>query len=155
MGARILIGFIVAFLLSSNLNWAIAEFVLNPWAMPRFDGFMRTGDDGAAGLNILKITAGFALTQLAVCSLMLMLVKPAGWLSRALLVTGLVCVAAFFGTYTFLSGWGNVNWVPLMGAAIADTVCIGIGAVVFGWLVLRKSKSATFSAENVPKATQS
>ncbi|MDJ0926559.1 MAG: hypothetical protein QNJ73_02825 [Gammaproteobacteria bacterium] len=140
MGMRILGGFIVAFLLSSNLNWAIAEFVLNPWAMPRFDGFMRSGDDGAAGINILKMTAGFALSQLVVCSLMLMLDKPVGWLSRALVVTGLVCLAGFFGTYTFLSGWGDVNWVPLMGAAIADTVCIGVGAVVFGWIVLRKQE---------------
>jgi hypothetical protein len=50
----------------------------------------------------------------------------------------LVSSAAFYGTYTFISGYGNVNWVPLMGFAAADTICMIIGALVFGFIQQRK-----------------
>ncbi len=133
---RILSATVLGFLIASNLNWAIAAFVLNPWATPLFDGFMRMGDDGAAGLNIMKMTLGFLPHLLVSVALLIVLPRPAAWLARAIVATLLVCVPAFFATYTFLSGWGNVNWVPLMGAATADTLCIGIGTVVSG-LVMR------------------
>lgn len=132
---RILLATVVGFLVASNLNWAIATFLLNPWATPLFDGFMRTGDDGASGLNILKMTLGFLPHLLVSVSLLIVLPRPASWLSRAIVATLLVCVPAFYATYTFLSGWGNVNWVPLMGAATADTLCIGIGTLISGFLM--------------------
>ncbi len=137
-GFKILLAFLAAFLVSSMLNWGVAAFILNPWAMPLFDGFMRTGEDSASGLNIFKMTAGFALPQLVACSLVLALRKPYGWAGRAITASFLVGLGGFFGTYTFLSGWGNVNWLPLMGAAVADTVCIALGALVFAFMAGRK-----------------
>lgn len=132
---RILLATVLGFLIASNLNWAIASFVLNPWATPLFDGFMRTGDDGASGINITKMTLGFLPHLLVSVSLLIVLPRPSSWLARAIVATLLVCVPAFYATYTFLSGWGNVNWVPLMGAATADTLCIGIGTLVSGFFM--------------------
>jgi hypothetical protein len=140
-GGRIGLATFVGFFIASNLNWAIATFLLNPWAMPLFDGFMRTGDDGASGLNIAKMALGFLPALLVSVSLLIVLPKPEGCASRAIVATLLVCFPAFFGTYTFLSGWGDVNWVPLMGAAVADTLCIGIGTLVSG-LMLRQGLAA-------------
>lgn len=138
---RILLSLAAGYLVASNLNWAVAEFLLNPWAMPLFDGFMRTGDDGGGGINVLKMTAGFLLPQVVSVALLIALPRPAGWVRRALVATGLTGLAAFFGTYTFLSGWGNVNWVPLMGAAVADTACIGVGTLISGWLMREALRS--------------
>lgn len=135
---RILLATLAGFLVASNLNWAIAAFILNPWATPLFDGFMRVGDDGTSGINIAKMTLGFLPHLLAAVSLLILLPRPASWLARAIVATLLICVPAFYATYTFLSGWGNVNWVPLMGAATADTLCIGIGTVISGWLMRRQ-----------------
>ena len=135
---RILLATIAGFLVASNLNWAIAAFILNPWATPLFDGFMRMGDDGASAINIMKMTLGFLPHLLVSVALLIVLKRPAPWLSRAVLATLLVCVPAFYATYTFLSGWGNVNWVPLMGAATADTLCIGVGTVIAGFFLRRQ-----------------
>jgi hypothetical protein len=121
---------LVAFLLSSNLNWALAELLLNPWAMPLFDGFMREGENAARGINIVRMTVGFLLPQFVAAYLWAALPRPGGWAARAALAALLVGLAAFFGTYTFLSGWGNVNWYPLMGAAVADTTCVLIGTLL-------------------------
>jgi hypothetical protein len=132
---RIFGAFVAGYFVASNLNWAIAEFLLNPWAMPRFDGFMRSGDDAAAGLNIAKMTIGFMLPQLVAVSLLIVLPRPSGWVARAVLASALVGLAGFFGTYTFLSGWGNVNWLPLMGAAVADTLCIALGTLISGFIL--------------------
>ena len=60
--------------------------------------------------------------------------KPSGWAGRAIYASLLVGIAGFFGTYTFLSGWGNVNWVPLMAAAVADTGCLILGTLITGYL---------------------
>ena len=53
--------FLVGFIVTSNLNWAVAELLLNDWAMPRFDGFMRTMDSGGAAattqLQMLAVAA--------------------------------------------------------------------------------------------------
>lgn len=134
-GGRIFLAALLGFFVASNLNWAIASFVLNPWAMPLFEGFMRSGDDGASGLNIAKMTLGFLPALLVSVSLLLVLPRPGGWVARSLVSAVLVCFPAFFGTYTFLSGWGDVNWLPLMGAAIADTLCILVGTIVAGWIM--------------------
>lgn len=125
---------LVAFLLSSNLNWATAEFLLNPWATPLFDGFMREGDNAARGINIVRMTVGFLLPQAVAVWLWATLPQPLGWAARAVVASLLIGAAGFFGTYTFLSGWGNVNWYPLMGAAVADTSCVLIGTLIAAFL---------------------
>jgi hypothetical protein len=68
--------FIVSFLLTSNLNWAIAGLWLNPWAMPAFDGFMRQGDNGATVANILKMSLGFMLPILAMSIILPLMKSP-------------------------------------------------------------------------------
>lgn len=133
--ARFTWTFIVGFLVTSNLNWGIAEFLLNDWAMPRFDGFMRTMESGGADpLNIVRMSVGFGIPLFVTAWLQASLHRPAGWLMRALVTGTLVSFAAFYGTYTFISGWGNVNWWPLMVTATCDWVSIVAGAVLIGWL---------------------
>jgi hypothetical protein len=127
--------FLVGFLVTSNLNWAVAELILNDWAMPRFEGFMRTTESGGADpLNIAKMTLGFMGPLLVVAVLQAMLPRPAGWAARAIFLGLLVSLGAFYGTYTFLSGWGNVNWWPLMVTATCDMVTIVLGALLIGFL---------------------
>ncbi|MSR10018.1 MAG: hypothetical protein EXR82_10970 [Gammaproteobacteria bacterium] len=130
---RLLWTFLVGYFVASNLNWGIAAFLLNPWAMPRFDGFMRVGE-AAGGINIVKMVVGFLLPQFVAVLLAASLSKPSGWAGRATYASLLVGIAGFFGTYTFLSGWGNVNWVPLMAAAVADTSCLILGTLITGYL---------------------
>ncbi len=126
--------FLVGFFVCSNLNWGIAEFFLNEWATPRLDGFMRTGSIAASGANISKMTFGFMLPLLASAWLFSTTNKPAGWVTRAIYCGMLISIAAFFGTYTFISGWGNVNWVPLMVIAFCDTISIVPGTLLIAWL---------------------
>ena len=127
--------FIVGFLITSNLNWGVAEFVLNDWAMPRFEGFMRTMDSGGADpANIVKMTLGFMGPLFLVALLQAMLVRPAAWPARAVFLGVMVSLAAFYGTYTFISGWGNVNWWPLMVTATCDMVTMVAGALLIGFL---------------------
>lgn len=139
--ARFAWTFLVGYLVASQLNWGIAEFFLNDWATPRFDGFMRMGDDARSGVG--RMVVGFLLPQFVACLLAVSLPKPAGALARAVYAALLVGVAGFFGTYTFLSGWGNVNWVPLMGAAVADTSCLVVGTVVAALLQAWRRAPAT------------
>jgi len=127
--------FVVGFLITSNINWGIAAFLLNDWAMPRFDGFMRTMDTGGGDVgNIVKMMIGFGIPLFVTAWLQASLPRPASWLPRALVTATLVSFAAFYGTYTFISGWGNVNWWPLMVTATCDWVSIAIGAVIIGYL---------------------
>jgi hypothetical protein len=49
----------------------------------------------------------------------------------------MVSLAAFFGTYTFISGWGNVNWWPLMVTAVCDMGSIVPGTLLIAWLQTR------------------
>jgi len=133
---RLILTFLAGYFVASNLNWVIAEVLLNPWAMPRFDGFMRVGDD-AGGINIVKMVVGFLIPQFVAVLLAASLPRPAGWAARATYASLLVGFAGFFCTYTFLSGWGNVNWVPLMAAAVADTSCLVIGSLIAGFLQQR------------------
>ncbi|MEQ1801800.1 MAG: hypothetical protein ABL989_07760 [Gammaproteobacteria bacterium] len=130
---RLILTFLAGYFVASNLNWGIAEVLLNPWAMPRFDGFMRVGE-AAGGINIVKMVVGFLVPQFVAVLIAASLPRPAGWAARAVYASLLVGVAGFFGTYTFLSGWGNVNWVPLMAAAVADTSCLVIGSLIAGGL---------------------
>lgn len=130
---RLILSFLAGYFVASNLNWAIAEVLLNPWAMPRFDGFMRVGE-AAGGINIVKMVVGFLIPQFVAVLIAASLPRPAGWAARATYASLLVGFAGFFGTYTFLSGWGNVNWVPLMAAAVADTGCLIVGSLIAGFL---------------------
>lgn len=138
---RLILTFLAGYFVASNLNWGIAEVLLNPWAMPRFDGFMRVGDD-AGGINIVKMVVGFLIPQFVAVLIAASLPRPAGWAARATYASLLVGFAGFFGTYTFLSGWGNVNWVPLMAAAVADTSCLVIGSLIAGFLQQLGSRGA-------------
>ena len=127
--------FVVGFVVTSNLNWAVAELLLNDWAMPRFDGFMRTMESGGADpLNIVKMTVGFMGPLFLVALLQAMLSQPAGWAARAVFLGLMVSLGAFYGTYTFISGWGNVNWWPLMVTATCDMVTMVAGGLLIGWL---------------------
>jgi len=132
--------FLVGFIVTSNLNWAVAELLLNDWAMPRFDGFMRTMDSGgAAATNIIKMTVGFMGPLFVVAWLQASLSRPTSWPARAVFVSLLVSLGAFYGTYTFISGWGNVNWWPLMVTATCDMVTMVFGALLIGFLQQRGS----------------
>lgn len=136
--ARFVWTFIVGFIVTSNLNWAVAELLLNDWAMPRFDGFMRTMDSGgAAAANITKMTVGFMGPLFVVAWLQASLTSPASWPARAVFISLLVSLGAFYGTYTFISGWGNVNWWPLMVTATCDAVTMVAGALLIGFLQQR------------------
>ena len=127
--------FLVGFLVTSNLNWAVAEFLLNDWAMPRFDGFMRTMETGGADpLNIVRMTLGFMGPLFVVAWLQASMTRPSGWVARAVFLGVLVSLGAFYGTYTFISGWGNVNWWPLMVTATCDMACIVFGALLIGFM---------------------
>lgn len=131
---RFVLTFIVGYLVASQLNWGIAEFFLNDWASPRLEGFMRTGSMAASGGNIAKLSVGFLLPLLVIAFLQASVLRPAGWAVRAVSLAMLISVAAFYGTYTFISGWGNVNWWPLMVVATADMSCMIVGALVTGFL---------------------
>jgi hypothetical protein len=132
--SRFIWTFIVGFLITSNLNWGVAEFFLNDWATPKFEGFMRTMESGADPTNIIKMSVGFMLPLFVVAWLQASLPKPDGWAKRAVFISLLVSLGAFYGTYTFISGWGNVNWWPLMVTATCDTVTIVAGALLIGFL---------------------
>lgn len=130
--------FIVGYLVTSNLNWAVAEFVLNPWAIPAFDGFMRTLDSGGADpMNIVKMSVGFMGPLFVVAVILAMLERPVGWATRAVFVAVLVSLGAFYGTYTFISGWGHVGWWPLMVTATCDLATMIVGALLIGYLQQR------------------
>lgn len=126
--------FVVGYVIASLLNWGFAEFLLNDWAAPQMDGFMRTGKMAASAASITKLTFGFMVPLLVIATFQELIVKPASWAVRATMIAVLVSAAAFYGTYTFIAGYGNVNWFPLMGFAAADTICMVIGALVIGFL---------------------
>lgn len=127
--------FAIGFLVTSLLNWGVAEVLLNDWAMPRFDGFMRTMESGGADpLNIMKMTFGFMGPLFLLALLQAMLSQPAGWAARAIFLGIMVSLGAFYGTYTFISGWGNVNWWPLMVTATCDMVTMVAGGLFIGFL---------------------
>ena len=133
--SRFIWTFLVGFVVTSNLNWAVAELILNDWAMPQFDGFMRTMESGGADpLNIVKMTLGFMGPLLVVAWLTASLSTPKNWAKRAILVGIMVSLGAFYGTYTFISGWGNVNWWPLMVTATCDMVTMVAGALLISYL---------------------
>lgn len=130
-GPRFILAYLAGFLVASNLNWAVAEMILNPWAIPRLGGFMRMD---AGGADIARMTVGFAIPLLVAATLVATLPRPRGWAARSIWAGWLVGLAGFFGTYTFISGWGNVPWWPLMVTAVCDTVTLIAGTLVIGFL---------------------
>jgi len=126
--------FLVGYFFCSMANWGIAEFFLNPWSAEPFEGFIRVGDAAASGANITKMSVGFMIPLFVSAWWFSTTDKPAGWVARAVYTGSLVSFAAFFGTYTFISGWGNVNWWPLMVTAVCDTISIVPGTVLIAWL---------------------
>jgi len=131
---RFIVTFLVGYMVASQLNWGLAEFVLNDWAMPRMDGFMREGEAAATGANIAKMSIGFLLPLLVIAFLQAAMVRPTTWPVRAISLAMLISLAAFYGTYTFISGWGNVDWATLMVVATVDMTCMIVGALVIGFL---------------------
>jgi len=123
---RVLISFIVGFVVTSQLNWLIAERWLNPYVTPMFDGFMRTG----SGINLPGIIIGMALPVVVVTVMLALMREPQRWWTRGLVAGSLVSLTTFFGAYSFLSGWGNVPMRPLMITAVADTISVLVGALV-------------------------
>jgi hypothetical protein len=133
---RFLLAFIAGFFVASNLNWAVATYLLNPWAIPRLGGFMRTATSGA---DIARMTIGFGIPLLVAAVLVATLPRPAGWAARSIRAGSLVSLAAFFGTYTFISGWGNVAWWPLMVTAACDTATLLAGTLLIGFLLRKRA----------------
>ena len=129
--------FIVSFLFCSSLNYGIAEFLLNDWAKPLFEGFIREGDAAADSMNIVKMSVGFMIPLFVSAWWFSTIQTPASWFWRAVYTGFMVSFGAFFGTYTFISGWGNVNWWPLMVTATCDMVSMVFGALLIGWLQQR------------------
>ena len=130
-GPRFVLAYLAGFVVASNLNWAVAEVFLNPWAIPRFGGFMRMD---AGGADIARMTVGFAIPLLVASILTATLPRPRGWAARSLWAGCLVSLGGFFGTYTFISGWGNVPWFPLMATAVCDTVTLIAGVLLTGFI---------------------
>jgi hypothetical protein len=128
---RFLLAYLAGFFVASNLNWAVAAWLLNPWAIPRLDGFMRMN---AGGMDIARMTIGFAIPLLVAATLVATLPRPQGWIARSVWAGWLVSLGAFFGTYTFISGWGNVGWWPLMVTAVCDTATLIAGTLLVGFL---------------------
>lgn len=130
-GPRFILAWLAGFFVASNLNWAVAEMFLNPWAIPRLDGFMRMD---AGGADIARMTIGFAIPLLVAATLVATLPRPRGWAARSAWAGWLVSLGSFFGTYTFISGWGNVAWWPLMVTAACDTVTLIAGTLLIGFI---------------------
>ncbi|MEH6592235.1 MAG: hypothetical protein V7746_18370 [Halioglobus sp.] len=131
--ARFWLSFFVGWVISSQLNWAAAELLLNPIVTPMLDGFMRTADN-TSGAEIVRMTLGYTAPVLVGAFLLAAMDKPAHWAARALFLGLLVSLTSFYGTYTFISGWGAVNWVPLMITATFDMVTLTLGLLTIGLL---------------------
>jgi hypothetical protein len=123
---RLVLSFVVGYVVTSQLNWFVAEAWLNDYVTPMFAGFMRAGGD----INLPAIIVGMMLPVLAATIVLALLERPRAWWARGLVAGGLVSLTTFFGAYSFLSGWGNVGLRPLMITACADTFTVMVGALV-------------------------
>jgi hypothetical protein len=91
----------------------------------------------AGGADIARMSIGFAIPLLVAATLTATLARPRGWAARAAWSGWLVGLGAFFGTYTFISGWGNVPWWPLMVTAVCDTGTLIAGTLLIGFIQQR------------------
>ncbi len=124
--ARLAVSFVVGYIVTSQLNWLVAEKWLNAYVTPMFAGFMREGGD----VNLPAIIIGMMLPVLAVTIVLALLERPRAWWARGLVAGGVVSLTTFFGAYSFLSGWGNVGLRPLLITACADAFTVIVGALV-------------------------
>ena len=124
--ARWITSFVVGYVFTSGLNWFVAEKILNPIIKPGFGPLMRDATDTQVGV----LVAGFVLPVLAVAWLCAWLARPAGWMGRGLAAGGIVSMASFFGSYTFLSGWLRLPTGVMCTTAIADAATVMLGALV-------------------------
>ncbi len=128
--ARWITSFVVGYFFTSGLNWFVAEKILNPIIKPGFGSLMRDATDTQVGVLI----AGFVLPVLAVAWLCAWLARPTGWIGRGLTAGGIISMASFFGSYTFLSGWLRLPTGVMCTTAIADSITVMLGALVIAWI---------------------
>lgn len=121
---------LVGFFFTSGLNWWVAENVLNPMIKPGLGSLFRTAGDTQIGV----LVGGFALIVAVTAVLLAMVQRPSGWLARGVVVGGLVSLAAFFGSYTFLTGWMTLPTAEMCRTAIADSITVVLGAVLMAWV---------------------
>ncbi|MGB5707199.1 MAG: hypothetical protein WBM41_10215 [Arenicellales bacterium] len=95
---------------------------------------MRTGSVAASGVNISKMTFGFMNPLFVSAWWFSTTDKPADRDIRVIYTGSLLSFTAFFGTYTFILVWVNVNWWPRMVTAICDVVSIVPGTIIIGGL---------------------
>jgi len=130
---RFLFSFIVGYFVTSLLNWGAAVWILNPIVTPMFDGFMRATDNFGGG-EVVKMTFGFMAPVFVSTLFIAMIDKPAHWFARSIFVGVIISIAAFYGVYSFISGWGDVLWVPLMITATCDLITLTGGLLVVGYI---------------------
>jgi len=131
---RFWVSFVAGYLLTSQLNWGAAEFVLNPIVVPMFDGFMKMGEGAGTLENIMRMSLGFMAPVFVSTYFIAALSKPVHWFPRTLFVCAMVSLSSFFGVYTFIAGWGNVKLDPLMIVALCDWVTLTIGMLLVGFI---------------------
>jgi hypothetical protein len=127
---RWLASLLLGFVFTSGLNWFVAEKLLNPMIRPGLGALMRTGGD----TRVAVLTGGFALIVAVLAVLVAIVRVPGGWLARGVAVGGLLSAAAFFGTYTFLSGWTVLPTAEMCRTALADTATVIAGAVLISFV---------------------
>lgn len=127
---RWLASVVVGFFVTSGLNWFTAEKILNPMIKPGLGDLMRNAETTQIGV----LTGGFALIVAVLAAFLALVREPAHWAKRALLVGGLLSLASFFGTYTFLSGWTALPTAEMCRTAIADSVTVMLGALVIAFV---------------------
>jgi hypothetical protein len=121
---------VVGYVVTSALNWFVAEKFLNDLIRPGFGALMRDRSDTQVGV----LVGGFALPVLVTCILCALIRAPQGWVGRGLTAGGLVSLASFFGSYTFLSGWLRLPTGTLCQTAIADSLTVIFGALVMAYI---------------------
>ena len=128
--ARWIASLLVGYVFTSGLNWFVAEKILNPIIKPGFGPLMRDATD----TQVVVLVAGFALPVIAVAWLCAWLARPDGWIGRGLTAGGIVSMASFFGSYTFLSGWLRLPTGVMCTTAIADSITVMLGALLIAWI---------------------
>jgi hypothetical protein len=139
---------LAGFVVTTGLNWFVAEKILNPLIKPGLDGLMRTGGDTQVGV----LTGGFALIVVVVAILTAIVRVPAHWLGRGVAVGALVSAAAFFGAYTFLSGWMYLPTATLCRTAIADSLTVVVGATLISFIQHYPSQRGPATGEPSPRS---
>jgi hypothetical protein len=145
--ARWVLSLVAGFVVTSGLNWVVAEKYLNPLIKPGLDGLMRTGGDTQVGV----LSAGFALIVAVVAVLTAIVRSPVHWLGRGVVVGALVSAAAFFGAYTFLSGWMYLPTGEMCRTAIADSLTVTVGATFISFIQHFRRDPAPATGDPAPR----